>query len=170
MLYTDYLEHYGIKGMKWGVRRYQNRDGSLTNAGKKRAIKYYNLNSRKVKKAHNYASDLGKYGTPAMHEADEAAINLMNGYLSGVISKEEMASRIPEVGARQAESRTARDQSVEYQLELGARYAKKLKKKLSNVELSYAESIVDKDTVDLVNRYAIMAASKVPLLEVKKRL
>ena len=31
------LKHYGVLGMKWGVRRYQNKDGSLTAAGKKRA-------------------------------------------------------------------------------------------------------------------------------------
>lgn len=30
------LIHWGIKGMKWGVRRFQNKDGSLTPAGKKR--------------------------------------------------------------------------------------------------------------------------------------
>lgn len=30
------LIHYGIKGQKWGVRRYQNSDGSLTEAGQKR--------------------------------------------------------------------------------------------------------------------------------------
>lgn len=30
------LYHWGIKGMKWGVRRYQNKDGTLTDAGKKR--------------------------------------------------------------------------------------------------------------------------------------
>ena len=30
------LKHWGIKGMKWGIRRYQNKDGSLTRAGKKR--------------------------------------------------------------------------------------------------------------------------------------
>ena len=33
------LYHYGIKGMRWGIRRYQNPDGSLTPAGRKRLEK-----------------------------------------------------------------------------------------------------------------------------------
>lgn len=35
----NYLEHHGIIGQKWGIRRYQNPDGSLTDAGKKRYYK-----------------------------------------------------------------------------------------------------------------------------------
>lgn len=33
---TDELYHHGVKGMKWGIRRYQNEDGSYTKAGRKR--------------------------------------------------------------------------------------------------------------------------------------
>lgn len=36
MVNENYLAHYGVLGMKWGVRRYQNKDGSLTKAGKVR--------------------------------------------------------------------------------------------------------------------------------------
>lgn len=36
MDYSTYLAHHGILGMKWGVRRYQNKDGSLTAAGRRR--------------------------------------------------------------------------------------------------------------------------------------
>ncbi len=34
--YPDYLIHYGIKGQQWGLRRYQNEDGTLTEEGKLR--------------------------------------------------------------------------------------------------------------------------------------
>ncbi len=34
MIYNDRLQHHGIKGQRWGVRRFQNEDGSLTKEGK----------------------------------------------------------------------------------------------------------------------------------------
>ena len=36
IIHNGELYHHGVKGMKWGVRRYQNADGSLTAAGKRR--------------------------------------------------------------------------------------------------------------------------------------
>lgn len=50
----DELTHYGVKGQKWGVRRYQNKDGSLTPAGKKRiqdaGVMYFPKYDRKRRK------------------------------------------------------------------------------------------------------------------------
>ena len=56
---SNELTHHGILGMHWGVRRYQNKDGSLTAAGRKRVDKldseYQRLTGKKLTKKKSSA-------------------------------------------------------------------------------------------------------------------
>ena len=52
---ADELKHYGIKGMTWGVRRFQNSDGSLTADGKKR---YSGDNLKDIQKQVNQGKNV----------------------------------------------------------------------------------------------------------------
>lgn len=52
------LHHHGIKGMRWGVRRFQNKDGSLTPAGKKRYAEYDPVVVARKGETVNHVSDI----------------------------------------------------------------------------------------------------------------
>ena len=54
----EYLQHYGIKGQKWGVRRFQNEDGTLTAEGKGR----YGKSSEYEKAAQNHLKKIRNGG------------------------------------------------------------------------------------------------------------
>ena len=73
---TNSLAHHGIKGQHWGIRRFQNEDGSLTNEGRDRykAGKEYSKERKKIledEKARILDNDK-KYRT-ARNKRDEAA-------------------------------------------------------------------------------------------------
>lgn len=56
------LYHWGIKGMKWGVRRYQNEDGTLTAAGKRRMYaEQFDLEASKTEVKNRYVADANRW-------------------------------------------------------------------------------------------------------------
>ena len=54
------LQHHGIKGQKWGVRRFQNKDGSLTVKGRQRYSTEVMVESKKLLDTANEAVGKGK--------------------------------------------------------------------------------------------------------------
>lgn len=70
------LYHWGILGMKWGVRRYQNKDGSLTSAGRKRYASGKNVGffeARRLKKKRAEAAKKRQATLEAKKKAEEDA-------------------------------------------------------------------------------------------------
>ena len=61
-IFSDSLSHHGIKGQKWGVRRFRNEDGTLTNDGKER----YSDKNKKRDTAKKVAIGVGITGTVAL--------------------------------------------------------------------------------------------------------
>lgn len=64
----DYcLQHYGIQGQKWGMRRFQNSDGTLTEEGKRRYASNYSSEQRK--------RDKSVYGPGAVRRINKRMLN-----------------------------------------------------------------------------------------------
>ena len=66
---NNYLQHFGVKGMKWGVRRYQNKDGTLTPNGKKH-YRSWTTNQNDLEVHDDYARRHSKKSISQMSDAE----------------------------------------------------------------------------------------------------
>lgn len=93
--YQDELAHYGIAGMKWGIRRYQNPDGTLTEAGKKRYGTVENLEAGRTKRQAD------KYEAAKKSAIASGSAKEISKYASGM-SNAEMNDALNRVRNKQA--------------------------------------------------------------------
>lgn len=77
----NYLCHHGVKGQKWGVRRYQNKDGTLTDAGRKRHNEFSDTEKSVVNKLSNSYSKFVKKPIDISEIKSRGNVNSKDAYV-----------------------------------------------------------------------------------------
>lgn len=123
-VYPDELYHHGIKGQKWGIRRYQNDDGSLTAAGK---IRYYDSGEKKSLKTRRLEKRVSKLDND-IHSFDSVRktgiINSRNGQV--LLTKKDVSDSVAALKAQKKKAEAKLKFSQKY--DQADKYGKKVLK------------------------------------------
>ena len=142
------LYHHGILGQRWGIRRFQNKDGTLTNAGKKRYNKDSSADIIEANKDHRMRSKLAEQQYQG-EELKKAAI----AYKNDIIKKHpDRADKYNNMSEEDIEKEFLRRQNMKTALKVGVAVAgvgaalyiahrMSLSKQINNIEKPTAENI-----------------------------
>ena len=164
---SDYICHWGVKGQKWGVRRYQNPDGTLTPAGKQRYKEYKSDNkTRRVLSRHVAADkhnlrDKGRAMNDARVKYDEAGREYRKASSAVFISRKKRDEWLKEASdnlSKVGENLEKRESDLERAKRLYNKDAEALKKHVDNMAKKYgSENVkgIDTNTIKLGKYYTM---------------
>jgi hypothetical protein len=109
MMYENKLYHHGIMGQRWGIRRYQNADGSLTAAGEKRQLKDQKREAKKQAKADLKTRDAEARKQAVIRSGSMEAVmryqsTLTNEELRKAVERIDMTARLSDIEQRQKDN------------------------------------------------------------------
>ena len=147
------LKHYGVKGQKWGVRRYQNKDGSLTYLGRKHQQRALNTIRKEKELNENYKNKTSadfenakreNKGTVTTSQEENAAKNFVYAYKK--LKASELIEKAYESGAIEVGRDYITDRAGNIKLsKSGISKERGLKDK--------AVTLSDKDNKDIIDKY-----------------
>lgn len=147
---NEYISHHGVLGQKWGVRRYQNTDGSLTDKGRQ----HYYKTMKKVESLHKQAEHnkgkAVKYKSLAA-KYNEKSLKKEYGGAFGLGKNEDKAIKYAKISAKY-NRRNANLERKAYKEERKAeKLVNSLNKKYGNVSIHD----LDEETIDRGKRYGL---------------
>ena len=165
----DVLAHHGIKGQKWGVRRYQNSDGTLTEEGKEHYSKFGEMEQNVINKLSNHVSKINKQPIDILEvktrgNVDDKDAQICADLANKIFDKAaKVEPKITEDVVTSVDNSGSKMYGLEYRLKQPTSIAGKIAADAKEKGISYKEAASEikdsirytsvSDTKDFVNNY-----------------